>query len=214
MLTELFAVETAEVRLPLPQSRLDYLELPTLKEKKPGAVIDLYTDVGGEVRHWPARMHRTEGVYDERSRVLYVVARVEDPYALAHPERHPLRIGTFVNANIQGRAIENLVVLPRHILRSGNQLWVIDSDNKLRNRNVETLRAGNDLVYVTAGLKPGELVSLTALDPSFAGAEVEIIDTIPTNELGSETDAMPVLEQPAISAESSEQNLEADSGTS
>ena len=214
MLTELFSVETAEVRLPLPQSRLDYLELPGLRDDSPGASIDLYTDVGGEVQHWPARLHRTEGVYDERSRVLYVVARVEDPYGLQNPGRPPLRIGTFVNANIEGRAIDNLVVLPRSILRSGNQVWVIDADNKLRNRTVETLRAGNELVYVTSGLQAGELVSLNALDPSFAGAEVEILETTPTSELSETEEASPLMDESAISVDRTEASEATDSGTS
>ncbi len=82
---EVFSVDVAEVRLPIPQSRLNYLELPGIQGGGGSAVIDLYTDVSGEVKHWPATLHRTEGVYDERSRVLYAVARIEDPYALEHP---------------------------------------------------------------------------------------------------------------------------------
>ncbi len=173
-LADIFSVETAEVRLPIPQSRLDYLDLPRLGEEAVGAPIDLYTDVGGEVRHWTATLHRTEGVFDERSRSLYAVARVDDPYSLHDPDREQLRIGTFVNANIQGRAIENIVPLPRYVLRAGNFVWVVDDNKRLRNRKVTLLRTGGDTVYVSAGLDNGDLVSLTTLDSSFESAEVEI----------------------------------------
>ncbi len=173
-LADLFAVDYAEVRLPIPQSKLDYLELPGVTAFSEGAEIDLYTDVAGEVKHWPAILHRTEAVFDERSRVLYAVARIEDPYALAHPGREPLRIGAFVNANITGRAIDNIVTLPRHLLRAGNTVWVIDQHDILRNRQVTLLRLGGDRALVTGGLAEGDRVSLTNLDDSLNGSAVEV----------------------------------------
>ena len=174
MLAKIFSVEAAEVRLPIPQSRLEYLELPGVAGYEEGSLIDLYTDVGGDIKHWNARLHRTEGVFDERSRVLFTVARIDDPYALRHPGREPLRIGTFVNANIEGRELADVVVLPRYVLRAGEYVWVVDDSMRLRNRKVSTLRTGGDKVYIDAGLDAGELVSLTNLNASFAGAEVEI----------------------------------------
>ena len=90
-LADIFSVEYAEVRLPIPQSRLAYLDLPGLGTYEEGSPIDLYTDVSGDVKHWTARLHRTEGVFDERSRVLYTVARIEDPYGLRDPAAEPLR---------------------------------------------------------------------------------------------------------------------------
>lgn len=182
-LTEMFSVETAEVRLPIPQSRLKFLELPSVRGYEQGAEIDLYTDVSGTVSHWPATLHRTEGIFDERSRALYAVARIDDPYALLDTSKKPLRIGTFVNANIKGKAMDDLVALPRNVLRAGNLLWVIDENNILRNRKVDALRAGGDFVYITSGLQPGELVSLTVLDSSFGGSEAELISVTPSSRL-------------------------------
>ncbi|MCB1843270.1 MAG: efflux RND transporter periplasmic adaptor subunit [Halioglobus sp.] len=186
-LADVISVEYAEVRLPIPQNRLEYLTLPGLGGVEgEHAPIDLYTDLDGEVKHWKAQLHRTEGVFDERSRVLYAVARIEDPYALRHPEREPLRIGTFVNANIQGRRLSNIVSLPRHVLRAGNYLWVIDDKMRLTNRRVTLLRAGGDTVYVSDGLQDGELVSLTTLDASFDSSQVSIQSRTPTNRLTKE----------------------------
>jgi RND family efflux transporter MFP subunit len=182
-LTELFSVETAEVRLPIPQSRLGFLELPSVRGYEQGAEIDLYTDVAGKVSHWRATLHRTEGIFDERSRALYAVARIDDPYALLDTSKQPLRIGTFVNANIEGKAMDDLVALPRNVLRAGNLLWVIDENNILRTRKVDALRAGGDFVYITSGLQPGELVALTVLDSSFGGSEAELISVTPSSQL-------------------------------
>jgi len=180
-LADLFSVEYAEVRLPIPQNKLDYLDLPELGTVQNGSPVDLYTEVGGQVKHWNAYLHHTEGVFDARSRVLFSVARIEDPYGFQHPHPEPLRIGTFVNASIQGKELVDIVRLPRYIIRAGNNVWVIDETGLLRTRNVTLLRTGGDFVYVSAGLNDGELVSLTTLDNSFEGAEVRIESQIPSN---------------------------------
>ncbi|WP_165954137.1 efflux RND transporter periplasmic adaptor subunit [Seongchinamella unica] len=204
-LAEVFAVDQAEVRLPIPQSKLEYLELPDIDGATGEQPIDLYTDIAGEVKHWPATLHRTEGVFDERSRVLYAVARIDDPYALKHPQQEPLRLGTFVNANILGREYEEIVVLPRHILRAGNSLWVVDENNILRNRQVNILRTGDDEIFVTAGLDEGERVCLTSVDTSLNGAEVRINTSTPSDQLRRE----PATELPAEPALDSNANATA-----
>lgn len=182
-LAELFSIDYAEVRLAVPQSKLAYIELPGLASKEAfNTKVDLYTDISGEVKHWPATLHRTEGTYDERSRVLFTVARISDPYALNKTTDYPpLRIGTFVNANIEGKLQTNLVALPRYILRAGNNVWTVDENQQLRNRKLTILRTGGDTMYVTAGLQDGDLVSLTALDSTFASAKVNIVSRTKTN---------------------------------
>jgi RND family efflux transporter MFP subunit len=182
-LVDIFSVEYAQIRLPIPQNKLEYLELPALGTMQNGSPIDLYTEVGGKVKHWTAYLHHTEGVFDERSRVLFSVARIEDPYALKNPHREPLRIGTFVNANIEGRELIDIIRLPRYVIRAGNNLWVIDETGHLRTRAVTLLRTGDDFVYISAGLNEGELVSLTSLDNSFEGAQVRIQSKTPSDML-------------------------------
>lgn len=182
-LADIFSVEYAEIRLPIPQNKLEYLELPGLNGEGTGSLIDLTTEVGGTIKHWTAHLHRTEGVYDERSRVLYTVARIEDPYGLRHPDREPLLIGTFVNATIDGRELSDVIPLPRYVMRAGNNLWVVDEENRLRNREVTLLRTGGDLVYVSAGLDNGERVALTVLDSSLDGSEVIIQSSIRSDRM-------------------------------
>jgi RND family efflux transporter MFP subunit len=192
----IFAIDFAEVRLAIPQSKLAYLDLPEVRDNiddssqyVPSAV-DLYTSVGGELKHWQARLNRTEGVYDERSRVLFTVARIDDPYLLkpapaadASQADTPLRMGTFVSAVIEGRLIKNLVVLPRNILHAGELVWVVDAQDTLRNRKVSTLRTQGDEIYVTSGLQNGDRVCLTLLNDVVAGSAVEIVSTTSTDQL-------------------------------
>ncbi len=176
-LADVFSVDFAEVRLAIPQSKLAYLDLPGVEGYSDDApTVDLYTDVAGDIKHWSSVLARTEGVFDERSRVLFSVVRVEDPYALnSDNQSPPLRIGTFVNANIRGKKLPDMVVLPRFILRPGNFVWVIDENMKLQNRKVTILRTGGDSIYVSAGLNEGDLVSITSMDATFSGSMVNIV---------------------------------------
>ncbi len=175
-IARVFSVDFAEVRLAIPQGRLGYLDLPGVSgfPEDEAPPVDLYTDIGGTVSHWQGRLHRTEAALDERSRVLFAVARVDDPYALQVGDHEPLRVGTFVKANIIGRSIDDLVVLPRYALRAGNLVWVVDEQQTLRNREVTTLRTGGDEVYISGGLQNGDLVSLTLLSNALPGMKVTI----------------------------------------
>ena len=189
-IARIFAIDFAEVRLAIPQSKLSYLDLPEVSQlgQHNSVKVDLYTTVAGQPEHWNASLHRTEGVYDERSRVLFTVARIEDPYLLKRPadepsQARPLRMGTFVSAVIEGRLIENLVMLPRNIMRAGDVLWVVDEQNTLRNRKVSTLRTQGKEIYITSGLQSGDRVCLTPLSAVVAGSKVEIASTTTTTEL-------------------------------
>lgn len=182
-LATVVSVDFAEVRLPIPQARLAYMDLPGIESPAGDTPIDLYTNVGGEQTHWTGTLHRSEGVFDERSRVLFAVARIQDPYGLHSADAVPLRIGAFVNANIAGKPMPGLVALPRHVLRAGDMVPVVDIDNRVRNRKISTLRTGGDLVYVSAGLDDGDLVILTSLDNSLTGAEVRVLSRVGSDDL-------------------------------
>ncbi|MFT5033900.1 MAG: RND family efflux transporter MFP subunit, partial [Bacteroidia bacterium] len=146
-----FAIDRVEVRLPLPDDRLSYLNLPTLnqaEDERQTIQVSLSSRQGDSTYEWQAELVRTEGVLDERSRVLFAVAEVVDPYGVNTRRDAPLRVGTFVQANISGKTMSNIVVLPRHVLRTGNQVWVVDGNNRLVNRVIGLLRNEGDLVYI------------------------------------------------------------------
>lgn len=202
-LAAVFAVDYAEVRLAIPQSKLSYLDLPGVTgfDADDAPLVDLYTDVAGEVSHWIARLQRTEGVFDERSRVLFAVAAVDDPYALAaDADKKPLRIGTFVKASILGSELHGITVLPRYVLRAGNMLWVVDEQLTLRNRKVKTLRTEGEEIYVSGGLQNGDLVSLTNISNALPGMSVLInsrASTLRQQDSAMEAAGAPAAESPA-----------------
>ena len=195
-LLKTFAIDTAELRLALPENKLAYINLPTINNptQTPPAV-QLSANIGNKIATWEAALVRTEGIIDERSRALFTVAEIADPYGLHTQVSQPLRIGTFVDANIEGKHFDNLVMLPRHILRAGNKIWVIDAQRRLQNRQVSTLRTEGKYIYVTAGLDDNELVCMSNISGAIPGTEVRVATTTDTNQLGAKP-TLPTPEEP------------------
>ena len=174
-----FAIDTAEVRLPLTDNDLHYLDLPSetevKNENKSFPPVMLSTESAGGLNQWQARIIRTEGVVDEISRVIYAVAQVVDPYSvLGQSHQQELKIGTFVNAEIQGLPAENVVVLPRYVLRADHTILTANADNELEILPVTVLRAEPKKVYLSKGIKGGTKVVTTTLDAPVPGTKLAI----------------------------------------
>ncbi len=174
-----FAVDVAEVRLPLSDRDLAFLDLP-----RPGFVPDepvpvtLSGTVSGRPGIWEADIVRTEAVVEEATRLTHAVARVEDPYGLTNQVlKTPLPMGTFVNARIQGRSAEGLIALPRVALREGGRVFIADADDKLAIREVDVVRSTPQQVYVTNNLEPGDRVITTAIQAPVPGLNLRIRQT-------------------------------------
>jgi multidrug efflux pump subunit AcrA (membrane-fusion protein) len=177
-----FAIDTAEVRLPLTNTDLKYLELPSgtqaKNQDKPFPPVTLSAQTGSGTEFWQAQIIRTEGVVDETSRVVYAVAQVIDPYGvLGQSHQSELKVGTFVNAAIQGMSAENVVILPRHTLQADNTVFVVNQNMELEIIPVDVMRTEPKVVYINGGIQAGSRVITTTLDAPVPGTRLSIRDT-------------------------------------
>jgi hypothetical protein len=83
-------------------------------------------------------------------------------------------MGTFVTASIEGVAMQGLLRVPRHALHGSNQLLFVDSENRLRIRSVNIVRADAEYAYINGGAEAGERVILTAMESPINGMPVRI----------------------------------------
>lgn len=172
-LARTFAVDLAEIRLPVTQKDLRFLDLGKLDAGGQLPVM-LSASIGDQRFDWEARIVRSEGVFDASSRVLYVVAQIDDPYDLAGSGREPLRMGTFVTAAIAGLPGGELVAVPRHALSRGTTLWVVDSNSTIQPRTVGVVRTDEDLAYLDRGIANGEIYVTTPIDHPLPGMRVRL----------------------------------------
>ena len=176
----IYAIDKAEVGLALPDEELAYLDLPLAHRgevTQVGPRVVLSTTFAGATYEWDGRVVRTESELDPVTRMVQVVAEVEDPYAQTNdPRRPPLSVGMYVEAEIQGRSFEEIAVIPRAALRGRNQVLVIDADSRIQFRDIEILRATTDSIYVNRGLSAGEIIAVSPLDSPADGLLVQIAD--------------------------------------
>lgn len=176
-----FAVDYAEVRLPLTDRDIAFVDLP-----QPGQMaanngrdktVTLSATVGGRPLQWNAHIVRTDGVVDSSTRVYHAVAQVADPYGLRQDSsRPPLHIGSFVNATLEGIVAHNVVSLPHSAVRNGNQIMIMDEDNRLRVRPVNVLRTDPDFVYINRGIQAGERIIVSPVPVPIDGMRVSTAD--------------------------------------
>ncbi len=177
----LYAVDVAEVRLPIPNAELAYCRLPLAyrdgSETVRGPVVRLTARFAGQDFTWRGRVVRTEGQIDPQTRMVNAIAQVDDPYARGrNSSRPPLAVGMFVQAEIEGIRVRDVVSLPRTALRGDTTVYVVDQDNRLAFRPVDVLRRERDTVLVREGLEAGERVCVSPLEVAVDGMRVKIVE--------------------------------------
>lgn len=185
------STETLEVRLPLTNRDIAQFDLAGLQTGEREYSVRLKGQFANKENSWNARVIRTEGIIDVNSRILYVVAELKGDELLSPADGMPITIGQFVSAEIEGRSFENVVRLPRESLRQGNQVLIIDEDNKLRTRMVDVLETNSDYIVIASGVEDGDVVNLSQLGISVDGLLVET-ETLPALKDIASASVLPV----------------------
>lgn len=173
-IASLYSTDFAEVRLPIHDEELAFLELPLAGVNDGGApppVAILRARFAGKAHEWEARVVRTEGELDPKTRMINVIAQVEAPYKTLG-DRPPLAVGLFVEAEILGRVVDDVFVIPRSALQSDGKVYIVTADNTLDFRQVSILKLVGERVYVSGGLEAGEQVCLSPLSNAIEGMTV------------------------------------------
>ncbi|MGI9272036.1 MAG: efflux RND transporter periplasmic adaptor subunit [Woeseiaceae bacterium] len=193
-----FATDFAEIRLPLTDQDLAFVEVPSTVEitqtgGAEGPLVKLSAIQKGRLTEWAAQIVRSEGVVDERSRVTYVVAHVVDPYQL-HGQGTPLPFGTFVSAQISGSNAIDVIRVPRSALRGSDQLLFIDNEDKIEIRSVDILRSDAQFAYLVGGASAGERITTTAIEAPTNGMSVRTESSrVESNESSSDNKAVAAI---------------------
>jgi RND family efflux transporter MFP subunit len=171
-IAQTFAIDFAEVRLPLADQDIAYLDLPNPADLKngdfsSGPEVELKAVIGGIEYKWPATIVRTEGVIDQRTRVHYAIARIADPYNFNGDDRRPpLSIGSFVKAGIKSRLVQDVIAVPLKAIRGMNQVLVKDEHNRLKIYQVDIIRTDKNFAYIQgSSLDHQEVITTAVYNP-------------------------------------------------
>lgn len=179
-LGRIYAVDYAEVRLPIPDDQFAHLDMAFdfrgEKAGQTGPDVRLTAVFAGQNHTWMGRIVRIEGEIDPRSRMVHLIARVPNPYARGdQPLRPPLAVGLFVQAEISGKTVHHVFSIPRAALYSENRVLIV-REGRLYFREVKILRTDAHSAIVQSGLAIGERICLSPMDAPVDGMRVRIAE--------------------------------------
>lgn len=170
----IFATDKAEVRLPVTDTDLAFIDVQGIGQQVSTVEVRLIGTTAIDPGEWQAKLVRGEGVVDDLNRMHYFVAEVADPYGLKNKSKAPLKVGAFVDARITGRLVDAVYTVPRRLIRQNQQLLVVDAEQTLQFRQVELLRTDSERAYFKNGIQAGDQAVLTAMETPVAGTKVRL----------------------------------------
>jgi RND family efflux transporter MFP subunit len=177
-LAEIYATDIVEVRLPLRNRDLGYIDLPEsfrFMDVKPADTVDVVirSDLIGD-ESWQASLVRTEGAIDESARQLHVIAQINDPFGRNNVGRSPIKIGQYVTAEIEGKYLSEVLVIPNNTIYQGTYIYTVE-DGILRRKDIDIAWQNDAEAVVASGLKPGDELVTTSLGQVTSGIRVSVI---------------------------------------
>ncbi len=183
-------VGTADYEAVIPLSEKEAALIPQLFQAGTGNRIEasVYSDYGGTRYRWSAYVDRVNRLLNPQTRTIDLFLRIPNPLRGGSPAANqndngkaakasgapPLFVGSFVDAEITGRAMKEYAVLPLAALKAGNKIWLV-RDNKLHIVAVEILqRTDKTALISTSGLGDKPLVITGSLKIATEGLRVRV----------------------------------------
>jgi RND family efflux transporter MFP subunit len=169
-IAQIYSIDTAEIRLPITSHQLGFVDLPSTPSSINQRKVTLHASIGGEAQEWAGKIVRTEGAIDPDSRQLFAIAQIDNPYQSGQT---PLRIGQYVKADVSGKVLKDVIVIPRSALREDREVLLVDELNTLQKRTVQVLWKDAEVAVIGEGLEQGDVISLTSLGTVTNGSRVK-----------------------------------------
>lgn len=181
-LADIYATDSVEIRLPIANQDLAFITLPEHYQpdhaqqtmpKRTETAVTFYANLTGE-QSWQGKLVRTEGAIDETAQQLYVIGEITNPYQRSQNNRYPIKIGQYVQATIQGKTINNALVIPNETIYQGTYVYVVENGH-LQRKNITVAWQNSSYSLIKSGLKAGETLVLTPLGQVSSGTPVRIV---------------------------------------
>ncbi|TLX48548.1 efflux RND transporter periplasmic adaptor subunit [Pseudoalteromonas phenolica] len=174
-LADIYATDYVEVRLPINNRDLAYIDLPEQNRFGQSNTVDtevLFTSNLIGQQKWRGKLVRTESAIDNNSQQLYVVAQILSPF---DSNKNAIKIGQYVNATIKGKTINNALLIPNEAIYQGTYVYVLQKGNLLKRVNIDYDWQNESVTLVQNGLKLGDTLITTPLGQVSSGTPVTLI---------------------------------------
>ncbi|HKK76936.1 MAG TPA: efflux RND transporter periplasmic adaptor subunit [Saprospiraceae bacterium] len=147
----LVGIEQYWVEVSLPVKKLKWLRFPDNGRQTGAKVTIKNTSDWEEGDSRSGYLANRVGALDEQTRLARLFIKAPDPLNLQNRDQPELIIGSFVEVEIEGEPIEEVVRLNRDYLRTDQTVWVMENE-KLRIKPVDIKLIDAHYVYIADGL--------------------------------------------------------------
>ncbi|MDU0354945.1 efflux RND transporter periplasmic adaptor subunit [Paraglaciecola aquimarina] len=160
---EIYSTDTVEIRLPINNSDIDLVNFPEefrTSNNLQHTIEARFTSNLSKKQTWLGKITRTEGAIDSSSQQLYIVAQIEDPY---NPELHPgasIKIGQYVNAEVQGKTLDSAIVIDNSAIYQGTYVYIVEN-GVLKRKDIDIRWQNDKKAVIEGGLKAGDRLVTT-----------------------------------------------------
>lgn len=176
-LAKIYAVDYVEIRLPIKNKDLPYINLPESgrygDKKSDYPNVTIISDLIS-YQQWQGKVVRTEGAFDTASQQLFVVAQIDDPYGTVSDTRAPLKIGQYVNAKIEGETLEDIIMIPNKAIYQNTYVYIVN-DGQLERKNIQIEWQNEQFSILSQGLSVGQLLVTTPLGQVSSGTKARLL---------------------------------------
>jgi len=156
-IAEIYSTDFIEVRLPVKAQDLAHIKLPDYSQTQgntpeknqdhlPAVLFE--GELGGKTFTWEGKLVRSEGAFDSSTRMLYVVAKLDNPF-VSSPELPALRVGQFLRAKIEGNQLMDVYAIPRRAVSQSNMI-ALANNGLLQKRLISPLWTDAQSVVISA----------------------------------------------------------------
>jgi len=163
---DIYGIHTAEIRLPVSSKDLQFMSLPEDSPEARDTKTKVILSMPNSDISWEGVLDRTDSRIDSNSRQQYVIAQVAEPFS----GEFSLKPGTFVKAQITGKEIKDVYVVPIAAVRESSYVWLVEK-SKLQKRMIDIVWRDMEKAVVR-GLEEGEKVCVTTL--TFARNDLDV----------------------------------------
>lgn len=168
---EVYANQYVEVRLPICNCDLDFIDLDRVGKANPPTVT--LSSSLNKGRQWQGRLTRVESAIDSSSRQLHVVARIDG--RLGEEGASGIKIGEYLTADIEGSVVPNAIVIPNKSIYQASFVYVVENDT-LQRRNIDIVWQDSERALIASGLVDGDILVTTPLGQVTSGTRVKMAE--------------------------------------
>ena len=169
----IYTANQIEISLPVKDSDLAFLDIPMDGRKlndNEKSLVKASALYKGKLQVWTGNIERVDGVIDPVTRMIKIIASFKNEFL--EENQTTLPIGLFVEAEINGKFLENVFIVPNVSLTTNNEILIVDRNNQIEMRKIVVLKKLKDSVIIKDGLSIGERIIVSKLNIATSGMDV------------------------------------------